>query len=233
VIRALWRSLLRLRFRFWQHRRHNRLVIETSLGFPLVVLPGVLNPTLFLTTPVVLEALTDHPIGADDAVLDLGTGSGILAVAAASRAGRVVAVDISPEAVRCARINALLNHVDDRVDVRVGDLFAPVDGEQFELIVCNPPFYRGGADTDFERALYSQDFAERLADGLQDHLREEGRALIVLSSIGDEEGFLAAFQKAGLTIERVARRDLMSEVVSVYQLDCQKTSPGAFIESEG
>ena len=79
------------------------------------------------------------------AVLDMGTGSGIAAIAAARRGARVVAVDISTEAVRCARINVLLNRVDDRVEIRCGDLFEPVQGERFDLVLFNPPFYAGQA----------------------------------------------------------------------------------------
>ena len=51
-----------------------------------------------------------------------------------------MAVDINPEAVRCAGINALLNHFEHKIEVRHGDLFAAVPAERFDLIVFNPPF---------------------------------------------------------------------------------------------
>lgn len=216
--RALWRAFLRLRFVLWQHRRHDRLVLETSLGFPLVVLPGVFNPTLFRTTRVALAALAGEPLRPEETVLDIGTGSGALAVAAGARQARVVAVDVNPEAVRCARINATLNSLDDRIDVRRGDLFEAVEGERFGLIVCNPPFYRGDAATDFESALFSPDFAERLAAGFERHLDDGGRALVVLSSEGDEAGFLTSFRAAGLGVETALRRDLVSEIVTAFLL---------------
>ena len=218
VKRTLWRALLRLRFVLWQHRRHDRLVLETSLGFPLVVLPRVFNPAIFRSTPVALAALAGEPIQPDHRVLDIGTGSGVLAVSAAQRSRRVVAVDVNPEAVRCARINATLNTVDDRIDVRPGDLFEAVADERFSLIVCNPPFYRGDAGTDFDQALVSPDFAERLAAGIDNHLDADGRALVVLSSEGDEAGFLASFQDAGLAVETALHRDLVSEIVTVHRL---------------
>src|SRR5439155_23382119 len=52
----------------------------------------------------------------------------------------VLATELSPDAAAIARRNAERNHVTDRVDVRVGDLFAPVAGESFDLIVSNPPY---------------------------------------------------------------------------------------------
>lgn len=72
-------------------------------------------------------------------VLDLGTGCGIQALRARRYAERVTATDISRRALRFARLNALLNGV-EAIDLREGSLFAPVEGEQFERIVSNPPF---------------------------------------------------------------------------------------------
>jgi release factor glutamine methyltransferase len=216
--RALWRLLLRARFVLWQHRRHDRLVLERGLGLPLVVLPGVLNPALFRTSGVVLDALHGEAVPAGATVLDLGTGSGVLAVAAARTARSVVAVDINPAAVRCARVNALLNEVEDRVEVRHGDLFDPVAGERFDVVLCNPPFYRGEPRTPFEIALYSTNVAERFSGALSLHLTPLGFALVVLSSDGDLAGFEAAFRDAGLTFRTETERDLVSERVRLYRL---------------
>ena len=55
----------------------------------------------------------------------------------------VTAVDINPDAVRCARINALQHHLETCIEVRQGDLFEPVQGERFDLVLFNPPFFRG------------------------------------------------------------------------------------------
>ena len=72
-------------------------------------------------------------------VFDLGTGCGIQALRARRHAERVVATDISENALAFARFNALLNGVTD-IDVRAGSLFEPVAGETFDRIVSNPPF---------------------------------------------------------------------------------------------
>lgn len=216
--RSLWRALLRLRFVLWQHRRHDRLVLEHGLGFPVVVLPGVFNPTLFLTTDVLVRQLDGQTVPVGCSVLDLGTGSGALAVAAARTAQRVVAVDVSPEAVRCARINFLVNRVDDRAEVRCGNLFEAVAGERFDRVLCNPPFYKGSPDTDLERAFFAGDFADRFATALPGHLRDGGCAFVVLSSDGDEDGFLTAFARASLTVDEVARERRFGELIRVLRV---------------
>src|SRR5215472_613901 len=75
----------------------------------------------------------------NQAALDLGSGCGIEAFLAARHSRRVVAVDFNPRAVAITRFNAALNLVDN-VECRQGDMFAPVEGEAFDLIVSNPPF---------------------------------------------------------------------------------------------
>lgn len=71
--------------------------------------------------------------------LDLGTGSGILALLAAAHSRRVVATDRNPRALDFARFNAQWNGISN-VTFRAGDLFEPVSRETFDLVVCNPPF---------------------------------------------------------------------------------------------
>jgi SAM-dependent methyltransferase len=73
-------------------------------------------------------------------VLDLCTGSGVLAIFAADKASRVIGTDINPRALEFASLNAHLNGVGDKIDWRLGDLFSPVRDMQFDVILANPPF---------------------------------------------------------------------------------------------
>lgn len=214
----LWRLGLRLRFVLFQRHRHDCEVVEEIGGLSIQVRPGVFNPTLFRVTPVFLEWLTEGLVPVGSKVLDLGTGSGVLAIAAASQAAKVVAVDSNPAAVECARTNAEINGVADRIDVRLGDLFGPVAGERFDLILCNPPYFRGHPTTALETAFLAGDFGRLFAHSLGDHLAENGRALVILSSIGDESTFLAAFSAVGLQVEVLRRRNLVSEILTLYQV---------------
>lgn len=72
-------------------------------------------------------------------VLDLATGSGIVAIFCAEKARKVIATDINPKAITYARFNAILNNVEDKIEFRAGDLFAPVKGLTFDLIIWNGP----------------------------------------------------------------------------------------------
>jgi hypothetical protein len=71
--------------------------------------------------------------------LDLGTGCGVQALHASAHSRRVVASDLNPRATACATLTMEINDIAN-VSVQHGDLFAPVAGEHFELVVANPPF---------------------------------------------------------------------------------------------
>jgi methylase of polypeptide subunit release factors len=133
-----------------------------------------------------------------------------------------VAVDINPSAVRCARINALLNQVDDRVDVRQGNLFAPVASQRFDVVLFNPPFFRGTPRDALDQAWRSIDVIERFASELPDHLAPNGCALVVLSTNGEAEAFLRAFRANRFDLEIVAQREWLNELATVYRLTIAK-----------
>src|SRR5215211_565792 len=102
----------------------------------LMTLPGVFRPR---PDSWMLARRVADTVRPGMSVLDVCTGSGVLAVAAArAGAGAVTAVDVSRRAVATVRINARLNGV--RVRALRGDLFAPVAGERFDVIVSNPPY---------------------------------------------------------------------------------------------
>jgi release factor glutamine methyltransferase len=129
-----------------------------------------------------------------------------------------VAVDINAAAVHCAAINASLSHLEEKIDVRHGDLFAPVAAERFDLVVFNPPFLRGTPRNDRERAWRSSDVAERFAAGLGAHLKPGGSALVLLSTFGDAAGFLEQFCKHDFAISLVAERRFVNERLAIFRL---------------
>ncbi len=120
-------------------------------------------------------------VPAGSCVLDLCTGSGVQALQQARSAARVLAVDINPRAAAMTRLNAGLNGVAN-VEVRCGDLYAPVAGEQFDVIVANPPFvaspYRTGPAYHSGGATGDR-LLRRIIAGLGRHLHPGGRAFAV------------------------------------------------------
>lgn len=108
-------------------------------GLPFRVTPDVLIPRPE-TEHLVEAALEITRSSASPRILDIGAGSGAIAIAIAHalRSDRVTAIDISEPALAIARENAARNGV--AIRFLQGDLLAPVAGEHFELIVSNPPY---------------------------------------------------------------------------------------------
>ena len=139
-----------------QKAAYRELVKRRVDGWPVAYLTGVkefyllpfhVSPAVLIPRPdtetLVLEALNKLKGRANPTVLDLGTGSGCVAVAIAANAPscRVTAVDVSPDAADVAKKNATANAVADRVTVLTGDLFAPVPAvATFDVLVSNPPY---------------------------------------------------------------------------------------------
>ena len=148
--------------------------------FDLAVTPDTLIPRAD-TERLVELALERLPARTASRVLDLGAGTGAIALAIAFERplARVVAVDRSPGAAAVARRNAAALGLDARVEVREGSWFAPVAGERFDLVTSNPPYIE---DADPHLAQGDLRFEPRSAlasgaDGLDDLRRIAADAL--------------------------------------------------------
>jgi HemK-related putative methylase len=206
------------RYRERERRRRETVVLEHIEGVPLLVTPGVLNPRSMRSGAFFASRLVHAPLTADSKVLDMGTGSGVCALVTARHSNHVTAVDIDDNAVRCAQLNVLLNGMDGRVRVLQGNLFAPLTGRRFDLILFNPPYVRAAPRNDADRAWRSTDVAERFACALRGHLNPAGCALVLLSTFGDPGSFIREFQHHGFDMEVVAERNFINEKLLIIKL---------------
>ena len=175
----------------------------------IVRLPGVFAPRS--DTWLLAEHLRRQP-QARGTVLDVCSGSGALAVAAAlAGATSVTAVDVSRRAVATAVLNGWLNGV--RIRARRGALLDAVPGEAFDLIVSNPPYLPSpgalparGAARHTEAGADGRALLDRLIDDARAHLRPGGLLTVTHSSINDEQATLDRMRGAGLEPTVLARR---------------------------
>ncbi|MFA5005070.1 MAG: class I SAM-dependent methyltransferase [Candidatus Omnitrophota bacterium] len=116
-------------------------------------------------------------------VLDLCTGTGVQAILLSQGASQVAAVDISARAVSFARFNAALNNLGNKVKIMRADLFSPVKGKQFDLIVSNPPYIPIPRDLNFPLAAKGGEdgllVLKRLINGIKAHLAKNGLGLVL------------------------------------------------------
>jgi release factor glutamine methyltransferase len=183
-------------------RDYVRLIEQRRQGAPVAYLTGSrefwslalrVTPAVLVPRPeteVLVElALERLPQELPSSVLDLGTGSGAIALAIASEKprARVTGVEISPAALEVARQNARDLGL-SRIDFRLGSWFEPVRGERFDIIVANPP-YIAAADPALEKLAAEPAIAlcdgptglealSAIIGGAAAHLNERGWLLV-------------------------------------------------------
>jgi release factor glutamine methyltransferase len=175
----------------------------------LLPLPGVFQPPS--DSYMLADQLMRERLGPGMSVLDLCTGSGHLAVVAALARADTVAIDISRRAVLSVRLNALVNRV--RVTALRGNLFEPVAGRRFDVIVSNPPYLPHPDERLPERGLAraidagprGRAFLERICTRVADHLTPGGVLLLVHSTVCGEEETVQALSAHGLQTAVVFR----------------------------
>jgi release factor glutamine methyltransferase len=188
------------------------LVGETEFwGLPFHVDESVLVPRPDTETVVEVARAVRPDRAAPCRILDLCTGSGVIAVSLAKEypAAQIVATEIAHAAAAVARKNAARNAVADRVDVRVGDLFVPVAGERFDVIVANPPYIASAVIATLSSEVQREPvialdggadglaFYDRICAQAGDHLAPGG-ALVVEHGYDQADAVRARFAAAGL-----------------------------------
>jgi len=161
----------------------------------------------------------------NDVVLDLGTACGILGILAAKKAKMVVATDLNPHAVYCAKINAKLSRVEDKMDIRLGDLFQPIkQDERFSLILFNAPYLPSSRDEEktwIERAWAGGPTGRQLIDRFISeaprYLSENGRILLVQSSLSNINETLQKLTELGLKARIFAEKKVMFETIALIE----------------
>ncbi|MEU1014176.1 HemK2/MTQ2 family protein methyltransferase [Streptomyces sp. NPDC005900] len=175
----------------------------------LIAPPGVYAPQY--DTELLTRALHREGIGEGSSVLDLGTGTGALAVAAARRGARVAAVDISWRAVLAARFNARL--AGQKVTVRHGDLTAAAPEGPYDLVLSNPPYVpspspflpRRGAARAWDGGPAGRAVVDRVCDAAPRALRPGGVLLMVHSGLCGVDATLDRLTSLGMDAKVTAR----------------------------
>nr|WP_202458987.1 HemK2/MTQ2 family protein methyltransferase [Streptomyces sp. SID5464] len=176
-----------------------------------MVPPGVYAPQE--DTELLAGALSDEPLPQGAEVLDVGTGTGALALEAARRGLRVTAVDVSRRAVWAARLNAVRAGLPVRI--RHGNLFDPVRGESFDLILANPPYVPApdgsgrpphGAARAWDAGDDGRLVVDRICREAPDLLRPGGVLLLVQSALSGPDLTVRCLRSSGLKAAVTRRR---------------------------
>src|SRR5437660_10260579 len=199
-----WRRLLlRKAIHFFSYhlilKRHTTRMTQAA-GFRLIVRPTVFHPRCFITSEFFASFIGRQDL-AGKRVADVGTGSGILALAAArAGAATVVAVDIHPTAARTAGENAQANGLGDRVTAVCSNLLSGLAPRPiFDVILSSPPSFPGEPLDLADRAWHAgPDYRDisALFEQARERLAPGGRFYVLLSSDSDLDYLGALMERA-------------------------------------
>lgn len=198
------------------HERHYRIGLGDDL-LNIVALPSVylsngfgktLGDTGFFTQaiPILVK---------DRSFLEIGCGTGIVSIAAAmyneeyfkQNGKSYVAIDINPVAVRNTKINVLMNNLEDKIDVRQGDVYSALkEGEKFDIIFWNHPFHKGNSEETFiQRTGFDPLFQglTRYATEGHSHLNPAGKLLLGTGNFADLDDMRRIMKDASLEMHLV------------------------------
>jgi release factor glutamine methyltransferase len=210
VLTYSYKPLLQLYLRKERSYRYGDISIR--------VFPGVFHPAFFFSTKILLSVLEKENLE-DKTVLELGAGSGLIAIYAAKRGAIVTATDISERAIR----NVMLNQQLNKVNIRPihSDLLTEIPVFNFDFIIINPPYYKGTANTEAELAWYAGEefgYFQRLFAQLASYMNEQTQTLMILSDECDISGIHSIGNSNQFNFRQVYAKKKVGETNFVYRI---------------
>lgn len=152
----------------------------------------------------------------------MGTGSGILAIAAAQKGATVLAIDKNKAAIQCATHNVSRNGLETKIRVIEGDFFDGLGKEEkFDIVLVNPPFLPGVPQSEFELALYGGpdvSLLDPFVSEVKSYLQPDGYILMVLSSDANIPVILDKFKDRGFSSTQIHSQKLFFETLYLFRL---------------
>ena len=225
---GLARRLIRKAIHFFSYNlvlKRETTRVARAAGFRLLVRPTVFHPRYFLTSEYFARFISGLDL-AGQRVVDVGTGSGILALAAArAGAARVLAIDINPNAALTASENARANGLGDHVSALCSNLLSAIAPRPFfDVILSNPPSFPGKPRDLADRAWHAgPDYSDiaALFDQTRERLASGGRLYLLLSSDSDLDLLGMLVKNARLRAQQVGERSIFIESLILYELQAE------------
>jgi release factor glutamine methyltransferase len=183
LLRFFWLPI----YRIWALRHIRRERTFQCQNLKIAVPPDVFHPGVFFSTPIFLSFLQKIDFQ-KKTLLDVGAGSGLLALFAAQRGALVTALDINPLAVETTRRNAAANGFS--LSVVESDLFDNLPPSRFDIVLINPPYYPRAPLSTAERAFFAGEnleYFEKLFCQLPAFIHAETQTWMILSEDCDFE----------------------------------------------
>jgi methylase of polypeptide subunit release factors len=191
---------------FAKVQRHKKPYRTTVGGLTITVLPGVFSPRYFTDSAWFAKKVAR--LAAGKRFLEIGVGTGIVALAAAKAGAKVVGTDINPSAVENTRINFLNHGLEARI-IR-SDVYSRLEkGQRFDVIFWNHPFNRGRSKKEPMLLRSGFDYRyrgiERYISEGHEFLAPKGKLLLGTGSIAEMERIKSIARKHGYELKLLER----------------------------
>ena len=192
---------------------------QDFIGLNTVFAPIVYEDTFFF-----IEHLPILPQGH---LLEIGCGTGLIAVNAAKKGfDKVVAIDINPDAVMAAKLNAVLHQVETKMDIFLSNVFDAIENVKFDVIFWNAPFIH---ETEKELSFIEKSVMGNYIDGIAKYiataksfLKPAGQVLLGFSSTcGDIDLLNAICQTHGASLHLIAKKGIEEIEVELFDVKYQ------------
>lgn len=186
-------------------------------GIEVMVMPEVFPPHYTLSTKILLDYLKPLDLK-DKTLLELGCGSGIISLYAASKGAKVTASDINTIALKTLRESALKNELD--LNIIHSDLFDQIQRQNFDYIIINPPYYPKNPKSIKEQAWFcGEDFEyfKKLFQQLSE--RQDETVLMILSQDCDIETIKRIASQNKLQLDVKKERTIIAEQNFIFSIN--------------
>jgi HemK-like putative methylase len=200
-----------------EQRRLHQMYRDTKDGTAITYLGKtfILNKNVFQPRPDSESLVRNMIIRKGDRVLDMCTGSGVIAVhAALEGASKVLAIDINQYAVRNARQNAERFGLGNIIEVRKSDMFNAVKPrEKFDVITMNPPFTEHPLEDVISASTWDEDLHvhKEFFKHAGKHLEKKGRAYVCQANFGAVKEMKKMATKAGFKVKEIGRKTIKAK----------------------
>jgi release factor glutamine methyltransferase len=216
----LLRSLIRkiyfyIYYGLYHRHKIKRTVTEKIKGFTFTVYPSVFNPKDYFSSEIFAKFISSLDNLNGKYILDMGCGSGVVSVFAASKGAKCLAVDVNPISVKAAEENAEQNGFGDKINAVQSNLLESLSSEEkFDIIFFNPPYYEKEPKTDFEKAFFTGSGFKVIKDFLgqaKNHFASGGFIYFITSSDLKLDIFLDMVKAGGFEFNIVKKVNTLFE----------------------
>ena len=166
-------------------------------------------------------------------VLDMFAGSGIIGLNAANMAEKVTFADINPNAIKAIKYNARINRIKN-VECVLSDLFSSLSNRKFDVIYANPPYLPEKKESKWVNHALSggkegSELTMNLIHSLRTHLKDKGKAFIVLSTVYDTDKVYKEIKRLRLSFEKLSSVNFFFEeliLIKIYDTGGNSSKPG-------